>query len=139
MARLRSFMGIRDGEGGLLVSLIALSFCFGAANNFIEASAFSLFLSEYPAQGRGTQGVITLHSRYLDLAGPIVSALVVRPEDQVTLITAGGMALHAEVASIPEAGRTARGQIVMNVYKGDRLSAVARLRADMQQTDVEGS
>ena len=74
--------------------------------------------------------------RYLDLTGPIVSALIVRPEDEVTLVTADGMALHTEVETIPEASRTARGQIVMNVYKGDRLGAVARLRAGIQQLDV---
>ncbi len=39
------------------------------------------------------------------------------------------MALHTAVEQVPQAGRSARGQIVMNVLKGDRLAAVARLYA----------
>jgi len=87
-------------------------------------------LDEYPVKGRNTGGVITLHPKYLDQTGPIVAALVVQPEDTATLITANGMALPIEVAEIPQSARSTRGQIVMNIYKGDRLSAVARLRAD---------
>ena len=76
-----------------------------------------------------TGGVITLHPRYHSLTGPIVAAIVVQPDDKVMFITANGMALSTDVAQIPQSARTARGQIVMNVLKGDRLSAVARLKA----------
>jgi DNA gyrase subunit A len=85
-------------------------------------------LSECPIQGRGGGGVTILHRRYLEHTGPVVAGLVVQPEDEVTLITANGMALHGAVEQIPQAGRSARGQIVMNVFKGDRLAAVARSR-----------
>jgi DNA gyrase subunit A len=88
-------------------------------------------LHEFPIQGRGGGGVTTLHRRYLEHTGPIVAGLVVQPEDAVTLITANGMALHSAVEQIPQAGRSARGQIVMNVFKGDRLAAVARLQVDV--------
>jgi DNA gyrase subunit A len=91
-------------------------------NGFAKRTA----LDEYPAQGRNTMGVTALHARYLDLTGPVVSALVVQPQDTVTLITAEGMALHTAVEDIPQSGRSTRGQIVINIYKGDRLSAVAR-------------
>jgi DNA gyrase subunit A len=87
-------------------------------------------LDEYPAQGRGTGGVITLHRRYREQTGLVVAGLVVQSRDEVTLITGKGMALHTAVAHIPQAGRSARGQIVMNVLKGDRLTAVARIPAD---------
>jgi DNA gyrase subunit A len=92
-------------------------------------------LEEYPTKGRNTGGVITLHGKYLDLTGPVVSALVVQPEDEVTFITANGMALHTPVVEIPILGRTARGQIAMNIYKGDRLTAVARLKAAVQEQE----
>ncbi len=88
-------------------------------------------LSEFPIQGRGGGGVTTLHRRYLEHTGPVVAGLVIQPEDEVTLITANGMALHSAVEQIPQAGRNARGQIVMNVFKGDRLASVARLQADV--------
>jgi DNA gyrase subunit A len=88
--------------------------------------------SEYPQQGRNTGGVIALHSRYQEATGPLVAARVVQPEDQVTLITAEGMALRTDVETIPESGRATRGQIVMNIRVGDRLSAVARLTSEAQ-------
>ena len=87
-------------------------------------------LDQYPVQGRGTGGVTSIHRRYLELTGPVVAGVVVRPEDEVTLITGSGMALHTAVEGIPQAGRSARGQIVMNVLKGDRLTAVASHDAD---------
>jgi DNA gyrase subunit A len=90
-------------------------------------------LSEVPTQGRNTRGVISLHNKYLDLTGPVVSALVVQQDDEVTFITADGMALHTEVEAIPESGRSTRGQIVINILKGDRLSAVARLGSDIRE------
>ncbi len=94
-------------------------------------------LDEYPLKGRNTGGVITLHERYRTLTGPVVAALVVQPEDGVTLITANGMALPTGVEQIPQLSRTARGEIVMNIYKGDRLSAVARIVPETNQEDEE--
>jgi DNA gyrase subunit A len=87
-------------------------------------------MNEYPTQGRGTGGVTTLHRRYREQTGLAVAGLVVQAQDEVTFITGNGMALHTEVARIPQAGRSARGQIVMNVLKGDRLTAVARMSTD---------
>jgi DNA gyrase subunit A len=96
-------------------------------------------VDEYPVQGRGTGGVITLHRRYLEQTGPVVAGLVVQPRDEVAFITGNGMALHTAVGQVPQAGRSARGQIVMNVLKGDRLMAVARLYAgerDLSQSST---
>lgn len=125
--------GIRLGEGDQVACVSAVE--DGAELLVVTQNGFAKRtpLSEYPAQGRNTRGVITLHSKYLDLTGPVVSALVVRPVDQVTLVTADGMALHTEVQAIPELGRSTRGQIVMNVYKGDALTAVARLKSEEQR------
>jgi hypothetical protein len=50
MQSIKQSLGINGGEGALLSTLIVLSFFFGTANIFVETAAFSLFLSEYPAQ-----------------------------------------------------------------------------------------
>jgi hypothetical protein len=47
------------------------------------------------------------------------------------------MALHAEVSEIPQSARSTRGQIVMNIYKGDRLTDVARIERTLPLEDVE--
>jgi DNA gyrase subunit A len=94
-------------------------------------------LEEYPTKGRNTGGVITLHPKYRDLTGPVVAALVVQPQDQVAFITASGRVLPVQVSEIPQSARTTRGQIIMNVYKGDRLSAVARLMGQENEGEQE--
>jgi DNA gyrase subunit A len=51
-------------------------------------------------------------------------------EDQVTLITAEGMALRTSVESLARQGRTARGRQVMDLQDGDTVASVARLEED---------
>jgi DNA gyrase subunit A len=86
-------------------------------------------MSEFPAKGRNTGGVIALHPRYTDQTGPIVSARVVQPDDRLALMTDKDMVLRIRAAQVPESGRSARGQIVMNVHKGDRVSVVAHIQS----------
>jgi DNA gyrase subunit A len=121
---------IRTGEGEDAFELLLVT-----ENGFGKRTA----AAEYPVQGRGTGGVVSLHSRYLEQTGPVVASVVVRPEDEVTLITANGMALHTAVERVPQAGRSARGQIVMNVLKGDRLTAVASHSVDVGDREDGGS
>jgi DNA gyrase subunit A len=124
--------GIRLGKGDRVACVDVVEeggeVLIATQNGFAKCTP----LDEYPVKGRNTGGVITLHDRYAELTGPIVCALVVQPDDEVTFITANGMALHTPVSEIPQFGRSARGQIVMNIYKGDRLTAVARIRAEVR-------
>jgi DNA gyrase subunit A len=92
-------------------------------------------LHEFPVKGRNTGGVITLHAKFLPQTGPIVAAPVIQADDEVTFITAKGMALRTRVDAIPLSARSTRGQIVMNIFKGDRLTDVARIRRDVQEHD----
>ena len=86
-------------------------------------------LSDYPAKGRHTGGVITLPGKHLARTGPIVAARVVQPDDEVTLISAGGAALRLPVKSFPLMSRVARGQKVkaLKLRSGDSVASVARL------------
>ena len=55
-------------------------------------------------KGRNTGGVRTIADRYEE-TGPIVAARVVMPEDEITLITAGGIALRTAVETGVQACR----------------------------------
>jgi DNA gyrase subunit A len=90
-------------------------------------------LDEYPAKGRGGGGVRTM-SGALDLTGLLVAALVVQPNDQITLISTNGVALRQKVSDIPQSGRATRGSRLMNLRDGDSVASVARL-ADVTQTE----
>ncbi len=91
-------------------------------------------LSEYPAKGRGGGGVRTLGGT-LDVTGLLIAARVVQPSDQITLISAGAVALRQKVSDIPQSGRAARGSRLINLREGDTVASVARL-AEVTETDT---
>ncbi len=87
-------------------------------------------LAEYSPKGRYTQGVWTTdHNRVAEI-GPIVSARVVGPEDQVTIITSSGIVLRTMVSGISRMGRPTRGVRVVNLQKDDSVAALAVLTAE---------
>jgi DNA gyrase subunit A len=129
--------GIRLGEGDRVVSVSIVEEDSEVLVTTTKGFAKRTQTAEYPTQGRNTKGVIALHGRYLELTGPVVSGTVVRPDDEVTLITAGGMALYTDVEAIPQHGRTTRGQIVIDLAHGDRVVAVARREATHAEQTAE--
>src|SRR5690606_22090849 len=76
---------------------------------------------------RYTQGNWATDHTRLDEVGPIVSARVVEPDDQITVMTANGIVLRTKVDGIRVAGRITRGVRVVNLMDGDNVVAVAVL------------
>lgn len=95
-------------------------------------------LKEYSAKGRATGGIATIAQKNMKTIGRIVSARVVYPDDDLTLITVAGIALRTKVASIRQAGRATMGTKVINLNDGDTVASVARLSAaDMKLTEPD--
>lgn len=84
-------------------------------------------LKDYPPKGRATGGVATIDQKALHIVGEIVSAHVVQPSDDVTLISANGIILRLKVSEIKEAGRPTRGVRLMKPKAGDVVASVARI------------
>ena len=96
-------------------------------------------LEEYSAKGRATGGMMTIAQKYLDTLGRIVSARVVRPEDELTIITSAGQALRLKVADVRQAGRATMGTRLINLKEGDMVASVARLAAaDLRLSATDG-
>jgi DNA gyrase subunit A len=89
-------------------------------------------LSQYPQHSRSSQGVWALAHTKVDQTGKIVAARVVQPKDQVSIITAAGVALRTPVANISQQSRTARGVRIVTPDDGDAVAAMARLFAAME-------
>ena len=53
-------------------------------------------IAEYTRHGRGTQGMIAIQTTARN--GKVVSAKLVRPEDEIMLITTGGVLIRTRVA-----------------------------------------
>ena len=81
-------------------------------------------LSEFSVKGRHGKGVRCLGGKR-ERTGVIAAARVVCPDDEFTLISAGGMLLRTRVADVPRVGRAARGAKVMDLKRGDKVASVA--------------
>ena len=94
-------------------------------------------LEEYPSKGRHTQGVLTTDITYLPEIGRIVSARVVHPQDQISVITSNGIVLRTKVEGVSIRGRATRGVRVVNLGEGDSVAALAVLYFDDLERGVD--
>jgi len=90
---------------------------------------------EFRVQGRGGKGRrdIVVNERN----GQVVSLLAVRPQDDLMLISVGGMIVRINADSVRQTGRATQGVRVINLVQGDTLAGVARI-ADEDKTPSEG-
>src|SRR5215204_4361717 len=80
-------------------------------------------LVEYPVKGRGAKGMLT--ARLTAKKGALAGARVVREGQELLFISQNGMVQRNAVEGISRMGRPTQGVRVMNLKKGDRVSAVA--------------
>jgi DNA gyrase subunit A len=80
---------------------------------------------EYPVQGRGGKGVITLKTS--ERNGRVVGVLSVADEDELMLITDSGVIIRFKVGEIKVIGRNTQGVKLINPGPGQRVVGVARL------------
>src|SRR5690349_10001423 len=80
-------------------------------------------LVEYPVKGRGAKGMLT--ARLTAKKGGLAGARVVREGQELIFISQNGMVQRNAVDGISRMGRATQGVRVMNLKKGDRVSAVA--------------
>ncbi|QFZ23932.1 DNA gyrase subunit A [Saccharothrix syringae] len=89
-------------------------------------------IEDYPVQGRGGKGVLTIqHDRR---RGRLVGALIVDVDDELYAITSSGGVIRTSAKEVRKAGRQTKGVRLMNLGEGTTLIAVAR-NAD-EPTDV---
>jgi len=95
-------------------------------------------LKEYPAKGRATGGVITLSRSKRDVTGRVATARVVDEEDDLTIISSGGIVLRTKMKQVKQAGRATMGVRVINLKEGETVASVARIAAkDLKQIGFE--
>lgn len=93
-------------------------------------------LEEYPTKGRGTHGVTTIDQKSMPKIGEIADARVVQDDDDVTMISSGGVMLRLKVKVISMSGRATRGFKVMDLGKDTIVASVARMASkDLERND----
>jgi DNA gyrase subunit A len=81
-------------------------------------------LEEYPTKGRPTSGLITIKLRSED--DRVSAATVVSNKTLITIITAAGIVIRTGADGISRYGRHTQGVTVVNLDKGDYVSALAQ-------------
>lgn len=81
-------------------------------------------IEDYPVQGRGGKGVLTL--QYDRRRGTLVGALIVGIDDELYAITSTGGVIRTSAREVRKAGRQTKGVRLMNLGETSTLLAVAR-------------
>jgi DNA gyrase subunit A len=82
-------------------------------------------IAEYTRHGRGTKGMIAIQQS--ERNGRVVAATLVRPDDEIMLITDRGVLVRTRVAEIRELGRATQGVTLIALDDGTKLSGLQRI------------
>ncbi len=80
---------------------------------------------EYTRHGRGTKGMIAIQQT--ERNGKVVAATLVRPDDEIMLITDRGVLVRTRVSEIRELGRATQGVTLIALDDGSSLSGLQRI------------
>ena len=95
-------------------------------------------ITEYTRHGRGTKGMIAIATS--ERNGKVVAATLVHSDDEIMLITTGGVLIRTRVAEIREMGRATQGVTLISLDDGTILSGLQRVveREADGETNEEG-
>ena len=119
----RGVRGMNLAKGGKVIALLvaedeALSVLTATENGYGKRTP----ITEYTRHGRGTQGMIAIQTS--ERNGKVVAATLVSPEDEIMLITSGGVLIRTRVKEIREMGRSTQGVTLINLSGGEKLSGL---------------
>jgi len=82
-------------------------------------------LADFRHSGRGTQGVKAI--AVSERNGLVVAAKLVSDDDEIMLITTGGILIRTRVKEIRELGRATQGVTLINLGEGEKLSGIEKV------------
>jgi DNA gyrase subunit A len=118
--------GMRLGEGQRVVCMLAAheeskSVLTATENGFGKRTP----IAEYTRHGRGGQGLIAIQTS--ERNGALVGAALVDDNDEVMLISTGGVLIRTKVAQIREQGRSTQGVTLISLDQGEKLAGLERI------------
>ncbi len=90
-------------------------------------------LDDYRIQKRGGKGIITL--KRTERTGHVVALMEVSAEEEIMLITRGGISIRSSMKEVRVIGRNAQGVKFVSLDSGDMVTAVARVVPDDEDKD----
>ena len=128
--------GIKLGEAQELISLIVVGqglILTASANGYGKLTP----LEDFPAHGRGGQGVIALQTT--ERNGEMVAALQVNSDHELMLISSTGTLVRTPVGEISVVGRNTQGVRLIRLDEGERLTGIERIESLGEAEDGPGT
>ena len=91
-------------------------------------------ISDYTRHGRGTQGMIAIQCS--ERNGKLLAARLVMKEDEIMLITTGGVLIRTRVSEVREMGRSTQGVKLINLDEGEMLAGLEKI-VEPDEDDAE--
>jgi DNA gyrase subunit A len=118
--------GMRLGKGKHVIALLTAenehqSVLTATENGYGKRTP----VSEYTRHGRGTQGMIAIQCS--ERNGRLVGARLVTRDDEIMLITTGGVLIRTRVSEVREQGRSTQGVRLINLDDGEKLAGLEKI------------
>ncbi|SDW75792.1 DNA gyrase subunit A [Nitrosomonas communis] len=122
----RGVRGMKLGAGHKVISMLVaeneeLAVLTATENGYGKRTP----ISEYTRHNRGTQGMIAINTGARN--GKVVAAQLVKSDDEIMLITTGGVLIRTRVNEIREMGRVTQGVTLINLDQGEKLAGLERV------------
>ncbi len=122
----RGVIGMKLAKGKKLISLLVAE----DENDFVLTATENGFgkrtpIAEYTRHARATQGMIAIQTS--ERNGKVVAATLVKPDDEIMLITTGGVLIRTRVKEIRAMSRATQGVTLINLDKGEKLIGLEKV------------
>jgi DNA gyrase subunit A len=118
--------GMKLPEGGHVITLLTaadenVSVLTATENGYGKRTP----ISDYTKHGRGTQGMLAIANS--ERNGKLVAAQIVGDDDEIMLITTGGVLIRTRIAEIRDMGRATQGVRLINLGEGEKLAGLEKI------------
>jgi len=122
----RGVIGMKLAKGAKLISLLVAE----DENDFVLTATENGYgkrtsIAEYTRHARATQGMIAIQTS--ERNGKVVAATLVKADDEIMLITTGGVLIRTRVKEIRAMSRATQGVTLINLDKGEKLISLEKV------------
>ncbi|MEX0950725.1 MAG: DNA gyrase subunit A, partial [Gammaproteobacteria bacterium] len=131
----RGVRGIRLGDGQRVISLLVPLSGYSVLTATWHGYGKRTTCEDYPAKGRGNQGVISIKTT--ERNGEVVGAIAVAEEDEVMLISDRGTLIRTPVHDVSAMGRNTQGVRLVALGENEHLAGLQRIATEAEAGDVD--
>ncbi len=130
----RGVIGMKLAKGAKLISLLVAE----DENDYVLTATENGYgkrtpIAEYTRHARATQGMIAIQTS--ERNGKVVAATLVKADDEIMLITTGGVLIRTRVKEIRAMSRSTQGVTLINLDKGETLTSLEKVAETDNEED----